>query len=261
MWLGYRHAGSSGAVSATSTSPRPRHSSCSRFSITRRKVWRGVLKQTSPNTSGSPAVRSTRRRRDFGTWELSLSTSQVGKVERLATDSATSRTSRNMSCQTTCRRGSTCRITGATSTSSTCRPIGLEGVNTHVGRVRARVRALPGARRSLRSLRVITEPSTDSLLAGRRVYAATFPLWGRRGRRPETVGIRKVTLIGWSLLRRLPASLAWTTKRISSPRDWVAVEAPGQRVGMPSATTVRARVRSQCPRTPCPVGLVEGAWE
>ncbi|ARJ05485.1 hypothetical protein GCM10010988_05740 [Cnuibacter physcomitrellae] len=69
--------------------------------------------------------------------------------------------------------------------------------------------ALPGARRSLRSLSVISVSLHMIIfIACVDRLRATFPLRGRRGERLEVAGSRYVASTIWSRLRRLPAPLS-----------------------------------------------------
>jgi len=105
---------------------------------------------------------------------------------------------------------STCPIHGAGCRSRTCPPDGHEVLTSHVGRSAVAVRALPGARRSLRSLRV--NPINQAIhMVGRGACVASprrSPSGGREGEpwtRPRTP---QCHLPACSLLRRLPATLA-----------------------------------------------------
>ncbi|AZS38189.1 hypothetical protein CVS47_02840 [Microbacterium lemovicicum] len=75
---------------------------------------------------------------------------------------------------------------------------------THVGRVRARVRALPGAGRSLR----FGSPIESEISTSSAALASPSPLWGRRGDQPRDPASRWLRSPSWSLLCRLPPSLA-----------------------------------------------------
>lgn len=91
---------------------------------------------------------------------------------------------------------------------ATGNPVATKVVTTHVLRSAVAVRALPGARRSLRSLCVIRMSSLTSSSIGR--LAGRCPS-GEEAQSDEALGARQRgtgRVPAWSLLRRLPAPLA-----------------------------------------------------
>lgn len=143
---------------------------CSRSStVPTRTGSRGRHSFGSPRISELLGRLSRMRSAGFVTWARSSSTSPGAQDVRLGIGSVTSR--RNLpACRAGWRRG-TCLFHGAGWHRDTCPPVGHEGRTTHVRRSAVAMRALPGARRSLRSLCVIRMDSritsTIGWLAGR----------------------------------------------------------------------------------------------
>lgn len=164
-----------------------------------------------PRSTRSPRTSASRARRSSLHWLVSSrctqyqSTSLDGRAGRRDTESA--RCLNWPGSRASCTR-STRPIHGASSWFATSPPVGHEVRTCHGGPSTVAVRALPGARRSLRSLSLITT-LLRSLVAGRTALPFDAPPEGDgRGERPETVAPRRVTATVWSLLRRLPAPLA-----------------------------------------------------
>lgn len=152
VWRASLPGGCSARASEISGSPRRKRLCFSRCSTTSARTGSlGARRETSRKIFGSRARTSARSRFVFGTAGFSSSMNRRVRVERLGTSSAT-RARPNLSTQWTGWPPQTCQIRLASRTWSTCLPIWPEGRSTYVGRSAVAVRALPGARRSLRSL-------------------------------------------------------------------------------------------------------------
>lgn len=133
MWPESLHAGYSERGSEISGSRRLKRSCSSLSSTTPRRASRGARRPGCPASFGSLGHRSTKRRADYGRSGLSSSTSRAVRAERPAIGSGTFERFRHVRSHDRLR-GRTCRITGASSTWSTCPTIGPEGRSTSDGR-------------------------------------------------------------------------------------------------------------------------------
>lgn len=219
MWPERQYVRSSAAERSRNTTSRPVKRSCFSPSLTER----------TPTTSAIPRRRGSRSIsvcRDSASASASPSSStsissrsstQVDRVDRRTIGSPFRST-----------YGQLCnpylpRLTGNSPARNSIWPMGnsvaTKVETTHVRRSAVAVRALPGARRSLRSLTARTHHADDGYPCGRPALPVDAPPEGDgRGERPQTVATRTVTPAIWSLLRRLPATLAddeqFTTTRV-----------------------------------------------
>lgn len=166
MWLESRPAGWSEAASKPSGSPHTRGSCSSRSSIepTSTRGSRGRLSCYWSEISALPDRRSKGRSHVSSRSGRSPSTNRVGPVGRPGIACATSPS--NLPGRRAGSLHETCPFHGAGRKGPTCPPAGQEVKTPHAGRSAAAVRALPGAGRSLRSLRVMI--LNGSRAAGRR---------------------------------------------------------------------------------------------
>jgi hypothetical protein len=139
-----------------------------------------------------------------------------------------------------------CPIHGASPKGARCPVIGPEGIDTLVGRSAVAVRALPSARRSLRSLRgtrSLIHVVDGSSRCRRTACGPSFPpAGGGGGRSDEPKATRKVTSSRWSRLRRLPAPLARDGKPSRTTRSRLAAGTRnGDAWGFPARPQVQAR--------------------
>jgi hypothetical protein len=104
----------------------------------------------------------------------------------------------------------TCQVCGASRTSSTCQPTWLEGKEPHAGRVLTRVRALPGARRSLRSLTMMGNSITGQIMWSPASLLVGVPpgTGGGGGAIPRDQGAPRGHAPACSLSCALPGALA-----------------------------------------------------
>lgn len=242
MWLASQHDGSSAVASSNSDCPRTKGSSSSRSSTEpTATASRGRHSFASRQTSASPDRRCRRRSDGFSTSARSSSTNRAVRAGRLGIECAR-RVPRNLPDYRAGWWLSTCPTHGAGWWLVTCPPDGPEVIHTHVGRSAVAVRALPGARRSLRSLcaiRIIhAAPSRIGRLAGR------CPS-GEEAQGDVALGDRQTRssrVSEWSRSCRLPAALADEEQMAGWPLPCAGCLSPRRRrrVGMPSATPVRA---------------------
>lgn len=134
MWPGSLHDGCSAKALGSTASPRPKLSSCSRYSTTSARTGsRGVRNGTSRRISGSLVSGSVRRRSDLLLEACSSSTNRDDPDARLGSGLATLGRS-NLSTHLTGSSRRTCQVCPASRTLSTCLPTWPEGKETHVGR-------------------------------------------------------------------------------------------------------------------------------
>lgn len=213
MWVVSLPGRCSAAASPISASPRARPSCYSQWSIARTRAG-------SHGRRSTPSLRSS-------AWHAQPCRRHSARLSRRICWSNTSRDVKDdrrgiallsnwPDHRASCGR-STSPIHGASSRSATSPTTGHEVIDTYVGRSAVAVRALPGARRSLRSLVFSSSIIARIFIARGRAEGSTFPLRGRRGNRTQMVATRRVTASGWSLLRRLPASLARTKCHVVIP--------------------------------------------
>ncbi len=239
-----QHGGCCAAGSPSSASPRARHSSSSLCSTTPRATSRGSSRHTCGTISGSPARPSRKLRRALSSAASFRSTSLVGRGSRRG--GALCERGRQMPGHRASRLRRRCPIHGASLRGGRCPVIGPEGIDTHAGRSAVSMRALPSARRSLRSLmvsRLLICQVDRSSHCWRAACGPSFPpAGGGGGRSDETTATRKVTSTRWLRLRRLPAPLAGDEKPSRTTRSRLAVGTRnGDAWGLPARPQVQAR--------------------
>ncbi len=191
----------------------------------------------SPLISASRARRCNSRSRVLSRSAQSSSTSRGARGGRLATGSPTSL---NWTDARASWRRSTSPIHGASWGSATSPTVGHEVRTSHVRRSAVAMRALPGARRSLRSLCVFTEhPINRSSTIGR--LAGRCPC-GEQAQHAVTMGTRQRHgrhVPACSRSCRLPAALAGDDEQ---ERGWVSSLAVRGRRGI-AASRFAGRVQ------------------
>lgn len=205
MWHESRHAGSLAEGSRLSGSPCTRGGYWSLSSTARTGTGsRGRRNSGSPRISASPGRRYSSLSVACSRSGRSSSTSPVDRDGRRGIGCATS----NLPDSRAGWSLSTCPTHGAGWRWVTCPGDGHEVISTHVRRSAVAYRALPGARRSLRSLSIFSIIEGKDHGASRRLRRDGSPVGGGGGNRTETIATRNVALNARSRLRPLPRPLA-----------------------------------------------------